>query len=148
MVKERHESTRRSQHQCPVPEVWTQAGRGVQRGGGEVRAGKREGHYLSQQRSGARNPQSFQQSFAHSSGAVEPAGRVYGKKSLQIASLVCVLLLLAGCAAHREPPPVMPAPPPSPHSIPPARIPTPTPTPVPTPTPRPRAPAAKPENGG
>jgi len=47
-----------------------------------------------------------------------------------------LLLFLAGCAAHREPPPTMPVPPPaSPASTPaPGRIPTPTPTPAPTPS--------------
>jgi rare lipoprotein A len=41
-------------------------------------------------------------------------------------------MVLAGCAARREPPPAMPAPPPS---IPPSHQPTPTPAPVPSPTP-------------
>jgi rare lipoprotein A len=45
-----------------------------------------------------------------------------------------LLALLAGCAGHREPPPAMPAPPPS---IPPAHRPIPTPTPVPVPSPSP-----------
>src|SRR5205085_7804550 len=62
-------------------------------------------------------------------GAAQQAGRIYGQKSLQLALLFCLLALLAGCTGHREPPPTMPAPPPS---IPPAHRPTPTPTPVPT----------------
>ncbi|MGC2698520.1 MAG: septal ring lytic transglycosylase RlpA family protein [Candidatus Angelobacter sp.] len=57
------------------------------------------------------------------------------------------MLLLAGCA-HREPPPVMPAPPTTPPSAtPPARVPTPTPTPMPsTPSPRPGGEITVPRN--
>src|SRR5205807_1310714 len=59
----------------------------------------------------------------------------HGQKPLvQLAALIFLLGLLAGCAAHREPPPAIPAPPPAPPasaSIP-SRVPSPTPTPAPT----------------
>src|SRR5579859_5392654 len=139
MAREHHDCTKRSQESA-LRTFWAQARRRVQRSRPENREGKRAGDRLPEQRGGSRDPQSFQQSSAHSGGATEPPGRVHGQKSRQIGAVAGLLFFLAGCAAHREQPPVMPAPPPSapaPASTPlPHRIPTPTPTPAPTPSPQ------------
>src|SRR6478752_3191694 len=138
MVREQHESRRRSQESA-VRTDGAQTRPGVRRRGPEVGAGERAGHHLSQQRGGAGDPQSFQQGLAYCVRTAQQAGRIHGQKQLQVAALICLLLALAGCAAHREPPPTMPAPPPArPASTPvPGRQPTPTPVPSPAASPTP-----------
>src|SRR5579864_3625489 len=133
MVKQNHEFTRRSQGKSAVRKFWPQAGRRIWRRGGETGTGKRKGHHLPEQRSGAGDPHAFDQGIARGRGTAQQAGGVHGQKSLvQLAALFLLLVVLAGCAAHHEPPPAMPAPPPPPSASIPSRLPTPTPTPVPS----------------
>src|ERR1051326_6490536 len=134
MAREQNDFTRRSEESA-VRTHRPQARPGIWRCGPENRARRRAGDRLPEQRSGSGDPQPLQQSFASCVRATHTAGRVHGQKSAQIAALAGLLLFLAGCAAHREPPPRMPAPPPAaPASTPvPQHVPTPTPTPAPTP---------------
>src|SRR6185369_1428864 len=139
MAREQHEFTRRSQGQSAVRTFRTQAGRRVRRSRPETGTRKRTSHYLSQQRGGAGHPEPLQQGAAHGSRTAQPPGRIYGQKPLQLTALACVLLL-AGCAAHRQTTPNRPAPPPAnPAATPAPTPPTPTPTPQASPTPSTRA---------
>src|ERR1051326_3388981 len=141
MAREQHDFTRRSEESA-IRTHRAQARRGIWRSGAEDRAGKRAGDRVPEQRGRSGDPQSLEQGAARSRRATQPARRAHGQKSRQIAAIAGLLLFLAGCAAHRTPPPTMPAPPPAspaPASTPaPNRIPTPTPSPAPTPSaPRP-----------